>query len=81
MEITNQRSKFRTRNWVEINYESWGTYRTYNTNSDIKFEMIEPNLLYNSDAYINVKGTITVPNTAASAAPINKFNEKIIVFH
>ena len=78
MEITNQRFKFRTRNWVEINYESWGTH---NTNSDIKFEMIEPNLLYNSDAYINVKGTITVPNTAASAAPINKFNEKIIVFH
>ena len=23
---TNQPSKFRTRNWVEINDESWGTY-------------------------------------------------------
>ena len=31
----NQPSKFRTRNWVEINDES---RRTYNTNSDIKFK-------------------------------------------
>ena len=31
----NQQSKFRTRNWVEINYDSRGTY---NTNSQIKFK-------------------------------------------
>ena len=30
---SNQSSKFRTKNWVEINYESRGTY----TGSDIKF--------------------------------------------
>ena len=31
---SNQLSKFRTRNWVEINDESGGTY----TNNDIKFK-------------------------------------------
>ena len=31
----NQQSKFRTRNWVEINGESRGTY---NGNNDIKFK-------------------------------------------
>ena len=33
-DTTNQSSKFRTRNWVEINDESQATY---NANSDIKF--------------------------------------------
>ena len=33
-DTTNQLSKFRTRNWIEINDESRGTY---NSNSDIKF--------------------------------------------
>ena len=31
----NQPSKFRTRNWVEINHETGGTY---NVNSQIKFK-------------------------------------------
>ena len=30
----NQRSKFRTRNWVEINDESWGKY----VSSRVKFK-------------------------------------------
>ena len=30
------------------------------------------------DAYIHVKETITVPNTAAAAAPINNTNKKVI---
>ena len=34
---SNQPSKFRTKNWVEINYESRGTY---NINSQIKFETL-----------------------------------------
>ena len=34
-DTSNQPSKFRTRNWVEINYES---RRAYNVNSQIKFE-------------------------------------------
>ena len=32
---SNEPSKFRTRNWVEINDESRGTY----TNNDIKFKI------------------------------------------
>ena len=32
---SNQESKFRTRNWVEINDESRGTY----TSNDIKFKL------------------------------------------
>ena len=40
---SNQPSKFRTKNWVEINDESRGTY---NVNSQIKFKttMPKPNL-------------------------------------
>ena len=34
-DTSNQLSKFRTKNWVEINYESRGTY---NVNSHIKFK-------------------------------------------
>ena len=55
---SNQPSKFRTRNWVEINDESRGTY----TNNDIKFEttMLRSNLCDYADAYILVKGTIAI---------------------
>ena len=34
----NQPSKFRTKNWVEINVGSFGTY--YNTGSQIKFKTL-----------------------------------------
>ena len=56
---SNQPSKFRTKNWVEINDESRGTY---NVNSQIKFKttMLKSNLCDYSDAYILVKGTITI---------------------
>ena len=55
----NQPTKFRTKNWVEINDESHGMY---NTNSQIKFKtsMLRSNLCDYSDAYILVKGTISV---------------------
>ena len=58
---SDQPSKSRTRNWVEINDESRGTY----TSNDIKFEttMLRSNLCDYADAYILVKGTIT--NTGA----------------
>ena len=54
----NQPSKFRTRNWVEINDESRGTY----TSNDIKFKttILRSNLCDYADAYILVKGTITI---------------------
>ena len=60
----NQPSKFRTRNLVEINDESRGTY---DYNSDIKFKnsMIRSNICDYSDAHTHVKATSTVPNTEA----------------
>ena len=73
----NQPSKFRTRNWVEINNESRGAY---NVNSPIKFKttMLKSSLCDYSDAYILVKGTINVNNTAAQGAAVNNTNEKVI---
>ena len=73
----NQPSKFRTRNWIEINDESRGAY---NVNSEIKFKttMLKSNLCDYSDAYILVKGTITVSNTAAQGAAANNTNKKVI---
>ena len=80
-DTSNQPSKFRTKNWVKINDESRGTY---NVNSQIKFKttMSKSSLCDYSDAYILVKGTITVNNTAASAASagaaVNNPNKKVI---
>ena len=73
----NQPSKFRTRNWIEINDESRGVY---NVNSQIKFKttMLRSSLCGYSDAYILVKGTITVNNTAAQGAAANNTNKKVI---
>ena len=64
---SNQPSKFRTKNWVEINDESRGTY---NVNSQIKFKttMLKSSLCDYSDAYILVKGTITITGAGADAA-------------
>ena len=55
---SNQPSKFRTRNWVKINDESRGTY----TSNDIRFKttMLRSSLCDYADAYILVKGTITI---------------------
>ena len=58
-----QPSKFRTKNCVKVNYDSQGTY---NSNSQIKFKTSNSSLQNHSDAYILVKGTATVPNTAAA---------------
>ena len=56
---SNQPSKFRTKNWVEINDESRGGYTT---GSDIKFKttMLRSSLCDYADAYILVKWTITI---------------------
>ena len=56
LDITpNQLSQFRTKNCVEINDDS---RKTYNTNSSCD----------DSDAYILVKGTISVANTVVQGA-------------
>ena len=65
--IADQPSKFRTKNWVEINDESRGTY---NVNSQIKFKttMLKSSFCDYSDAYILVKGKITITGRGANAA-------------
>ena len=72
----NEPSKFRTKNWVEINESR----RTYSTNSQIKFKttMLKSSLCDYSDAYIFVKGTITANNTAAVDPDANNANKKVI---
>ena len=71
----NEPSKLRTRNWVEINDESW---EMYNMSNEIKFKTSVIRSIRNySDAYINVKRTITVPITGTAAAPANK-NRKVV---
>ena len=56
---SNQPSKFRTKNWVEINNVS---RVTYNVNIQIKFKttILRSSLCDYSDAYILVKGKITI---------------------
>ena len=74
---SNQPSKFKTKNWVEVNDESRGTY---NVNCQIKFKttMLKSSLCDYSDAYVHVKGTINVNNTAAADADANNTNKNVI---
>ena len=73
---SNQPSKFRTKNWVEINDESRAVYTT---GSDIKFKttMLRSSLCDYSDAYILVKGNISVSNSAAADADANNTNKNV----
>ena len=84
-DTTNQTSKLRTRNWIEIDDESQGDYNDDNNNdnddnNNIKFKttLISSNLFYYSDAYTLVKRTITVPNTEAAGAALNNTNKKVV---
>ena len=84
-DTTNQPSKLRTRNWIEIDDESQGDYNDDNNNdnddnNNIKFKttLISSNLFYYSDAYTLVKRTITVPNTEAAGAALNNTNKKVV---
>ena len=73
--ISNRSSNFRTKYWVEINDESTGVY---NINNQIKFRttMLKPSLCDYNNAYIIVKGTITVNDTAAADVDANNVNKK-----
>ena len=64
----NQLSQFKTKNWIEINYQS---RRMYNTNSDIRFKatILKSSLCDYSDAYILVKGRIIIKNLFKNCAP------------
>ena len=70
----NKPSKFKTRNWVEINDDIRGAYSP-NEQISFKTAMLRPSLCDYSDVYILVKGNITVNNTAAAAA-VNNANKK-----
>ena len=72
---SNKPSKFRTKNWVEINDESRGTY-SVNRQINFKTSMLRSSLCDYSDAYILVKGNISVNNTAAADADANKLIKK-----
>ena len=74
---SNKPSKFRTKNWVEINDDIRGAY---SPNKQIRFKtaMLRSSLCDYSDAYILVKGNITVNNTAAEGAAATNTNKKVI---
>ena len=72
---SNQPSKIRTKNWVEVNDDVRGIY---SPNKQIRFKtlMLRSSLCDYSDSYILVKGNITVSNTAAAGATANNINKK-----
>ena len=73
----NKPSKFRTRNWVEVNDDIRGAYSP-NKKNRFKTAMLSFSLCDQSDAYILFKGNISVNNTAAEAADPNNRNKKVI---
>ena len=72
----NKPSKFRAKNWVEINDDVRGIY---SPNKQIRFKtaMLRSSLCDYSDAYIIVKGNRAVNNTAADDAVANNTNKKV----
>ena len=76
---TTQSSRFRTKNWVEINYGSRGTY---NTNSQIKFKtsIIKSCLCDYSNAYLLAKETITISGEGADTNARQNHEKKGVIF-
>ena len=76
-EVSNQPSKFRTKDWVEINDESRGTYSA-TSQTKFKTTMLKSSLCDYIDAYILVTGPIAVNNAAAADADANNTNKKLV---
>ena len=74
---SNQLSRFRTKNCVEINDDLW---KGYTPNKQIKFktQMLRSSLCDYSDAYIAVKEIITVNSTAVEDVAASNTNKKLI---
>ena len=76
---SDQPSKFRTKNWVEINDES---NESYGTGSAIEFKttMLRSSLCDYADAYILFKGTITITGEGddAAARQADEINKGVI---
>ena len=77
IDTSNQPPKFKAKHWVEISDESRGTYDN-NSQIKIKATMLKSSLGDYSDAYLFVKGCITVNSTSAADADANNINEKVI---
>ena len=75
---SSQQSRFRVRNWVEVNDDSRGTY----TNADIKYKTttLKSYLCDYADAYIFVKGAITITRAGddAAARQLDERNKGVI---
>ena len=77
LSASNKPSKFKTRNWVEINDRIRGAY---SPNKQIRFKtaMLRSSLCDYSDAYILVKANISVNNTVVEGAATNNAAKKVI---
>ena len=76
-DASNKSSKFRARSWVEINDNIRGGYSP-NKQFRFKTAMLRSSLCDYSNAYILVKGNISVNNTVAAGAAANNTNKKVI---
>ena len=77
LSASNKPYKFRRKNWVEINDNIRGA-NCPNKHIRLKTAMLRYSLCDYSDAYILIKGNITVNNTAGASAAANNINEKVI---
>ena len=77
---SNKPSKFRIRNWVELNDY---LRRWYSPNKQIRFEtaMLRSSICDYNDAYILVNRNITVNNTAGPGAATNNTNKNVVFKH
>ena len=75
-DASNQPSKFRTRNWVEINDEARCIYSP-NKQINFKTSMLRSILCDYGDVYILIKGNLIVNNTAEAGAAADNTNKKV----
>ena len=73
----NQPTKFRTKNWVEINEDARGTY---NTNSPIKLKNSQIKLRFcdYNDVYIHASGAISLGDISTVGAAANNTIKEVI---
>ena len=74
---SNQASKFKTKNWVEIN-DDWRIGYSPNKQTKFKMPMLRSSLCNYSDAYILVKRNISVNNSAGAGVNGNNTNKKAL---
>ena len=74
---SNKPSKFRTKNWFEINDDVRGLYSP-DKQIGFKTSMLRSSICAYSDAYMLVKGNISVNNTGADGTAANNTNKKVI---